>query len=201
MHHSSFFVGRQYYIPYHIPGDVRSSFCICWWYCSRVIFYLLEDCITPQFSSIISHLIFVTPERLLHTPCFIPGEIVWHLIFVSPSKLLQTATLIPGEIVSHLICVSPEKDYIALHLYPWVDFITPHLCPPPPPLEILYHALFLLPCSSSRLRTLMRGLSPAYLRFGGTSADYSVFTEISPSKLEHTGTQPKQAAMSRMWSI
>ena len=110
MHHSSFFVGRQYYIPYHIPGDVRSSFCICWWYCSRVIFYLLEDCITPQFSSIISHLIFVTPARLLHTPSFIPGEIVWHLIFVSPSKLLLNCNSHPrGDRIAPDLCLSRER--------------------------------------------------------------------------------------------
>jgi len=33
--------------------------------------------------------------------------------------------------------------------------------------------------SSPRIHTLLRGLSPAYLRFGGSPADYSVFTEES----------------------
>ena len=43
---------------------------------------------------------------------------------------------------------------------------------------------------------MMRGLSPSYLRFGGTSADHSVFTDADPDKVRATGTTPTVSTMS-----
>ena len=38
------------------------------------------------------------------------------------------------------------------------------------------HLIYFLILSSPRVQTLMRGLSPAYLRFGGSPADWIVFS-------------------------
>lgn len=44
-------------------------------------------------------------------------------------------------------------------------------------------SLFLYPCSSKRLVTLARGLSPAFLRFGGKRTDFLQFQNLrNPAK-------------------
>lgn len=57
-------------------------------------------------------------------------------------------------------------------------------CPTPSrlPPRIL-SSLFLYPCSSKRLVTLARGLSPAFLRFGGKRTDFLQFQNLrNPAK-------------------
>ena len=43
--------------------------------------------------------------------------------------------------------------------------------------------------SSPRVQTLMRGLSPAYLRIGGTTADQKVFSQ-QPSEVFQSTSDP-----------
>ena len=47
-------------------------------------------------------------------------------------------------------------------------------------------------CSSSspRVETLLKGLSPAYLRLGGTSADYVVYSNEPVEVFENSGVSP-----------
>ena len=42
------------------------------------------------------------------------------------------------------------------------------------------------------MQTLLRGLSPAFLRFGGSPADYSMFTEADPIFLKSLGLHPQK---------
>ena len=54
--------------------------------------------------------------------------------------------------------------------------------------------------SSSRVHTLMKGLSPAYLRLGGTSADYLVFSNETDEGLQKSGVSPGVNALNS-WYI
>ena len=46
------------------------------------------------------------------------------------------------------------------------------------------------------MRTLLRGLSPSYLRFGGSPADWSMFTEADPLFVETLNGFPQYTTYS-----
>ena len=55
---------------------------------------------------------------------------------------------------------------------------------------VVHDVVFLHLFSSPRVQTLLRGLSPAYLRLGGTSADYVVFSNEPVEVFENSGVSP-----------
>ena len=49
--------------------------------------------------------------------------------------------------------------------------------------------------SSPRVHTLLHGLSPGFLRFGGTVADMTVFTDEPPDILKDINIKPELVPM------
>ena len=59
--------------------------------------------------------------------------------------------------------------------------------------------LFIPSTKAERVRTLLRGLAPAYMRFGGQKTDFSIFSEDeSITNCSKTNPNPIQAVMTSM---